>query len=287
MTIPSPRKPDADRESAVTSESKGLRLVFIGWGAVAQATAAILDDHGTPASIVAVATRNATRSRFDLPPEALALAGPRDLGRCEADLVIEAASSAAVAPWGRVALEAGIDFVVTSVSAFADAEVLTDLEETAFRNNAQIHISPGALGGVDALAAARFMGIGAVEHQIIKPPSAWRRTPAEDLCDLHLITDATAFFRGTAAEAASKFPENANSVLTTALAGPGPGATRVTLIADPNVDVNSHAIRAEGEFGELSIFLRNKPLDQNPKSSAMTALSLVRCINERLNPVVV
>ena len=51
--------------------------------------------------------------------------------------------------------------------------------------------------------------------------------------------------------------------------------------------VNRHEIRAEGRFGDLSVILRNKPLDENPKSSAMTALNLVRCIENRLNPVII
>ncbi|MCQ3808558.1 MAG: DUF108 domain-containing protein [Acidimicrobiia bacterium] len=94
-------------------------------------------------------------------------------------------------------------------------------------------------------------------------------------------------FSGTPDEAASRFPENANAALTTALAGTGPQTTRVTLIADPNAKVNRHEIRAEGRFGELSVVLRNKPLEENPKSSALTALNLARCIENRLNPLVI
>ena len=72
-----------------------------------------------------------------------------------------------------------------------------------------------------------------------------------------------------------------------AMAGTGPETTRVTLIADPDAEVNRHEIRADGRFGELSVILRNKPLAENPKSSALTALNLVRCIENRLNPVVI
>ena len=202
-------------------------------------------------------------------------------------MVIEAASRQAVAPWGRVALAAGLDFVVTSVSAFADPEILDDLADLALQNGAQIHIPPGALGGVDALAAARAMGIDAVEHRIIKPPHAWLGTPAETLSDLHSLTHAEAFFSGTATEAASMFPKNANAALTTALASTGPATTQVTLIADPDTNFNKHEICANGAFGELSVVLSNKPLDGNPKSSAMAALNLVRCIENHLNPLVI
>ena len=271
----------------MSSEPISLRLAFVGWGAIARATARLLRDRGTPVEIVAVAVRDPTKPRPDRPREAHLLTSPRELGQTEVAMVVEAAGRHTVVPWGRAALGAGLDFVITSVSALADPGVLDDLRELAVRNGAQIHIPPGALGGVDALAAASAMGIDAVEHRIIKPPQAWLGTPAENLCDLHELTRAQAFFNGTADEAASRFPQNANAALTTALAGMGPEATRVTLIADPDAEVNRHEIRAEGRFGELSVILRNKPLDENPKSSAMTALSLVRCIENRLNPVVI
>ena len=267
--------------------SEGLRLVLVGWGAIARAAARLLRDRGTPVEIVAVAMRDPTRPRPDLPPETRRITSPHELGQIEAEMVVEAAGRHTVAPWGRAALEAGLDFVVTSVSAFADAAVLDDLTDLAVDNRAQIHIPPGALGGMDALAAARVMGIDAVEHRIIKPPHAWLGTPAEDLCDLHALTRAEAFFRGTAIEAASRFPQNADAALTTGLAGTGPADTGVVLVADPDAEVNRHEIRAEGKFGRLSVALANRPLDDNPKSSAMTALNLVRCIENRLNPVVI
>ncbi len=272
---------------AATREATGLRLVLVGWGAIARATARLLRDRGTRVEIVAVAVRDPTKPRSDLPPEALLLTRPRELGQIEAEMVIEAAGRHTVVPWRRAALEEGLDFVVTSVSAFAEPGVLDGLTELAVRTGAQIHVPPGALGGVDALAAASAIGIDTVEHNIIKPPQAWLGTPAENLCDLHALTCAEAFFSGTADEAASRFPQNANAALTTALAGTGPETTRVTLIADPDAEDNRHEIRADGRFGELSVILRNKPLDENPKSSALTALNLVRCIENRLNPVVI
>ena len=270
-----------------TSESTGLRLVLVGWGAIARAAARLLRDRGAPVEIVAVAMRDPTRPRSDLPPETRRLTSPRELGQVEAEMVVEAAGRHTVAPWGRAALEAGLDFVVTSVSALADPADLDELTDLAVRNRAQIHIPPGALAGVDALAAARVMGIDVVEHRIIKPPQAWLGTPAADLCDLVGLTRVEAFFRGTAIEAASKFPQNANAALTTGLAGTGPAATQVVLVADPDADANRHEIMASGKFGELSVALDNKPLDENPKSSAMTALNLVRCVENRLSPVVI
>ena len=48
------------------------------------------------------------------------------------------------------------------------------------------------------------------------------------------------------------------------------------LIADPAAEGNRHEIEARGEFGSLSVTLRNKALEGNPKSSKLAALVLVR-----------
>jgi len=126
-----------------------------------------------------------------------------------------------------------------------------------------------------------------VEHRMVKPPLAWLGTPAESLCDLQALTDATAFFSGSADQAASQFPKNANVAMTTALAGLGPADTRITLIADPAADGNRHEVVASGDFGEMSVVMRNNALPENPKSSAMTALSLVRLIENRVSPLAI
>ena len=49
-------------ESAVGSEPTSLRLAFVGWGAIARATARLLRDRGTPAEIVAVAVRDPAKT---------------------------------------------------------------------------------------------------------------------------------------------------------------------------------------------------------------------------------
>jgi aspartate dehydrogenase len=268
----------------MTTPRRPLRVVFIGWGAISRSAAQLLKD--VPVEIVAVAVR-AKIARHDLPPTARRNKQPDELATIDADLVVEAASRESVAQWGRAALGAGMDFVVSSVSAFADAELLAELRDVAAQNAAQLEIQAGALGGVDALSAASALGIDTVEHRIVKPPHAWSDTPAEHLCDLERLTESNAFFTGSAAEAASEFPKNANVAMTTALAGIGPDRTRITLVADPAATTNRHEISASGAFGELAVTMSNKPLEANPKTSAMTALNLVRAIQNRVSPLVI
>jgi aspartate dehydrogenase len=262
-----------------------LRLAFIGWGAIARTAARLLDD--SPVQIVAIATRDATRPRPDLPPDAALITDPGELAATRPVLVIEAAGRQSVAQWAPPALEAGADVIISSVSALADTDLLASLSALARRHDAQLHISPGALGGIDALSAARAMGIDAVEHRIVKPPDAWKGTPAEDLVDLETITGPVTLFTGPADQAATEFPKNANVAMTTALAGVGPAATQITLVADPAAGANRHEITAHGAFGEMSVTMRNAALEENPKTSAMAALSLVRAVENRVRPLTI
>lgn len=259
-----------------------MRLVLIGWGAIGQEVARILAARGSLVELVGVGLRDAARS---LPYPVVT--APSELGALRPDLVVEVAGRAAVMPWGTAALQAGADFAPASTSAFArteDLETLVDLARVARR---QILIPSGALGGIDALSAASRMGLASVVHEVTKPALAWRGTEAENLCDLASLAAAHCFFEGPAREAARRFPQNANVALITALAGLGPDATYLRLIADPGATANRHRVCAQGDFGRMDITLDNAPLATNPKSSALTALSVVRLIENRANPLVI
>jgi aspartate dehydrogenase len=96
------------------------------------------------------------------------------------------------------------------------------------------------------------------------------------------ITDATTFFTDTARKAADTFPQNANVAVITSLAGIGLDHTIVSLVADPRARLNTHEIIAEGDFGRMHLRFENGPLATNPKSSEMTALNLVRLMENRI-----
>lgn len=261
------------------SESEAIGLV--GWGAINQRVAALLAERNSPVAIVAVAVRDPERKRADLPAGAHLIADPDDLAATGATLVIEAAGRDSVLPFGRAALSAGMDFAVSSASALIDEAALAELISLAEAKGRQLLVPPGALGGVDALAAASRLNLTTVEHRIVKPPRAWHGTAAETLCDLDALEAPFPFFEGSAREAADRFPQNANVAVITSLAGIGIDRTRVTLVADPTARLNAHEIRAEGDFGLLEIRLQNRPLATNPKSSEMTALNIVRLIENR------
>jgi aspartate dehydrogenase len=203
------------------------------------------------------------------------------------ELAIECAGHSAVADYGEACLTSGTDFLVTSVGALTDAALLGRLERASRMHMGKLLIPAGAIAGVDALAAARYGGLARVRYTSRKAPQAWRGTHAETLCDLDAIDRPVEFYRGNAGDAARLFPQNANVAATIALAGIGFDATECSLNADPAAPGNVHLIEAEGGFGQLRIEVEGKPLADNPKTSTLAALSVLRAIHNRIGAILI
>lgn len=264
-----------------------FRIFLVGWGAIGTRVVDLLELRKAPVRLVAIAVRDAAQPRAGLPKGAQIISTPSELDSIEADLLVEAAGRDSVAPWARAGLARGWDVAISSTSALTDAALLSDLTEIARKNRAQVLIPPGALGGVDALSAASRLGLETVRHEVVKPARAWCGTLAETMCDLTRLNSTFTFFEGSARQAADAYPQNANVAVISAMAGIGLDQTIVALTADPRATLNSHQITATGDFGTLRLTLENRPLATNPKSSEMTALSLVRMIENRANPLVI
>jgi aspartate dehydrogenase len=168
--------------------------------------------------------------------------------------------------------------ITLSLGALADAGLSAALQDAALRGGGVLHLASGAIGALDALAAGSVGGLDMVRYTGTKPPGGWAGSPAEEALDLGALTAPTAHFTGTARAAALAYPKNANVAAAIALAGIGFDATEVQLIADPAATQNIHRIKARGAFGSFDFIISGNALPDNPKSSALAAMSAVRTV---------
>lgn len=214
-------------------------------------------------------------------------AGPvRFIGRNErltrVPLIVEVAGHGGLAEYGEPALAQGSDLIVASVGALADVALHDRIVAAAGppgSGRGRLLLPAGALGGIDALAAAREGGLRRVVYTARKPAST-------------LIADAessgeTVLLDGTAREAALAFPKSSNVAATVALAGLGFDKTEVRVIADPAVSSNIHTIEVEGAFGSFSFRIEGLPLPDNPRTSSLTAMSVLRAVRNLRSAIVV
>lgn len=184
-------------------------------------------------------------------------------------------------------LTAGIDVVAVSIGGFVLDGVMEKCEAAAASSGARLYLVAGALAGVDGIAAGTYGDLKSVTYQSRKPPKAWIGAPGTEGVDLTALSEPVTLFAGTARQAATQYPKNANATATVAFAGLGLDGTKVELIADPDVERNIHTIVAEGDFGAFTIEMRGVPSKANPRTSALTVLSIIRALENRQAAIII
>lgn len=230
------------------------------------------------------ARRDAVQACLD--PRDLAVSSLQEI-EGELEFAVECAGHEAVRTVVPELLGQGVNTIIASVGALADAKLAAALDAACSSGRSQLTLVPGALAGVDALSASRIFGLDTVSYCGRKPPCSWKGTPAEEMCDLDTLVEAATFFRGSARQAASTFPQNANVAAMVGLAGLGLDLTRVELVADPHATGNTHTISAQGNFGSLEMRIAATPFAANPKTSALAGMSVIRTVQNQLSHFVI
>jgi len=187
------------------------------------------------------------------------------------DIVIEAASQQAVFDYTEKILMSGKDLIVLSVSAFANEEFYSKIKSLAAKLGRKIFIPSGALAGVDAIKAMADY----VEEVIL----ITRKSPSSFDGEKGVI------FEGTAKDAARLYPRNLNVAATLGITV-GFDKVKVTAIAE-DVDENIHEIIAKGKFGEIKITVKNRKMEDNPKTSYLAALSVIKTLENIKSNIIV
>jgi aspartate dehydrogenase len=203
------------------------------------------------------------------------------------DAVVEAASHDAVREYAAPLLERGIAVIVLSGGALCDDALRVRLERLAAEKRALLYVPSGGIGGLDALKAVCVAGADEVEIAVTKPPAAWKDIPYVERLgvDLDRLDRATTLFDGTAREGVPHFPANVNIAAVLSMAGIGFDRTRLKVVADPALRLNTHYINIRGRTGAISIRFESVPSPDNPKTAMLACFSALAALKAFGSPV--
>ncbi len=204
------------------------------------------------------------------------------------EMVIEAASQAAVSKYGVRVLRSGKDLMIMSVGALVDEKLLHRLREAAAGSGRRIHIPSGSILGIDGIKSASLVGVKEVLLTTRKPPRAlsYSQYLRDRGIDVEKLKEPMVVFEGSCREAVRAFPESVNIAATIGLAV-GFDKTKVRVIADPKLNRNVHEVSMSGVVGEFKTVARNVPSPGNPRTSYMAALSAITMLKELTETVLV
>ncbi|MEM9746260.1 MAG: aspartate dehydrogenase domain-containing protein [Actinomycetota bacterium] len=247
-----------------------VRVGVLGWGAIGSAVGRrLLDDAIPGAELVAIATRTAP---IDPPVPVVAAVDLATL----CDVVVEAVGHAGLRDHVPALLAAGCRVIVVSSGALRDPDLLG---EVTAAGSDRMTITSGAVGGLDIIEACRDSGeIHSIRLTTTKPPS----TLVQPWMDEAMVTALDAgeeiveCFEGPADEAAGRFPSSVNVAATLALTAGSWDLIHVRVVGDPAATGNTHVIEIEADAGRYRVELANRPLPDNPKSSALVVASVLR-----------
>lgn len=262
-----------------------MKVAFIGGGVIARlALERISGGHLGDFVPVAILGRSDRSKGRDL---AAQYGLPYVLGRAallalRPDVVVEAASHDAVRQHAAPLLEAGVSVIVLSGGALHDDALRARLERLAEEKKAFLYVPSGGIGGLDALKAVVAAGCDEVEIAVTKPPAAWKGIAYVERLgvDLDRLAGPHTLFEGAAREGVPYFPQNVNIAAVLSMAGIGFDRTRLKVVADPALKLNTHYITVRGRTGTVSLKFESVPFPDNPKTAMLACYSALAALRE-------
>lgn len=200
------------------------------------------------------------------------------------DYAVEIASGEAVRMYGEALLCAGSHLIVTSVGALAEEGLRETLVRAAVTHGARIHVTSGAIGGFDVLQTVALMGNARGRIENFKAPENLQSAPYLAGKALSSTRQETVF-RGNAREAIAGFPRNVNVAVASALASVGVDDMQVVIDSCPGKRDNLHRITVENDGVRALVEVASCPDPENPRSSVMTAWSVVALLRNLASPI--
>lgn len=214
------------------------------------------------------------------------------------DIVAEAAGTEAARLHAETILRSGSSLILLSAGVLADAGFAQRLREAAREGGSVLYVASGAVGGFDLMRTLAFR-----ERQLARlgqaPLSGQEFTVRVDNLKAPGSLNGAPFlkgqplpedrredvFAGSAAEAIAGFPKNVNVAVASAAASAGMERTAVTIVSDPALEENTHRIHVQGFGVRADMEFASLPDPENPRSSTMSAWSVLALLDELASPL--
>lgn len=213
------------------------------------------------------------------PYDVVSVTGRDDAIADDIDLLVEAATQQAVRERVPAVIARGTDVLLLSVGALTDE----DLRERLMAGPGRLIVCTGAIGGLDQVRALRVDGaLSEVRLESRKLPATliqpWMDSAMRER--LERGDEEIVLADGLAREVAALFPASANVAASLALAADAWDTAQARVVADPTALRTTHALHAAGATGAVTVVVENEPSPERPRSSAVVARAVVRCLDD-------
>ena len=271
----------------MSEKGKKLKVGIVGCGAIgsslAKAIVSDFSDKADLASLYDIEVEKAYNLQVKFGKKLAAL-NLEDLIN-KVDLVIEATRADTAFDIAKKTISNSRDIMIMSVGGIL--EHYKELRALTEEKKARVFIPSGAICGIDGLKAATCGKINKVILTTKKPPKAFLGAPyiLKKKIRLDNIDKDTVLFEGNASQATKAFPQNINVAATLSIAGIGPQATIVRIVASPDLERNIHEIEIESDAGRIITRSENVIHPDNPKTSYLAVLSAIATLKQILEPI--